>query len=125
MFENSNILSDYAPIFILLAVVLGFAGFILVTSWLLGSGTNRSKDKMGPYECGMQPRHSARRRFSLSFYVTAVIFLLFDIEVIFLFPWAITLRELGTPGLVQMVVFVLILGLGLVYAWRKGALEWD
>ena len=72
MFENSNILSDYAPIFILMAVVLGFAAFILVTSWLLGRGVEH-KDKMGPYECGMNPKHSARRRFSLSFYVTAVI----------------------------------------------------
>ena len=124
MVENNNLLADYAPVFILLAVVLGFATFILVSSRLLGKGHDH-RDKMLPYECGMLPKHSARRRFSLGFYVTAVIFLLFDIEVVFLFPWAISLRELGTAGLVVVVLFIVILGLGLVYAWRKGALEWD
>ncbi len=124
MEEAQSTLIEYLPIAILLAVVFGFATCILVTSSLLGRGVS-SPDKMVPYECGMQPRHSARRRFSLSFYVTAVIFLIFDIEVVFLFPWAVNLRELGTPGLVEMVLFVVILGLGLAYAWRKGALEWD
>jgi NADH-quinone oxidoreductase subunit A len=124
MEEAQSTLIEYLPIAFLLAVVLGFATFILVTSSLLGRGVSHP-DKMIPYECGMQPRHSARKRFSLSFYVTAVIFLLFDIEVVFLFPWAVNLRELGTPGLVEMVLFVVILGLGLAYAWRKGALEWD
>jgi NADH-quinone oxidoreductase subunit A len=124
MVENSSILNDYIPIVILLAMVLGFAAFIMVTSRLLGKGIDH-KDKMSPYECGMEPKHSARRRFSLGFYVTAVVFLLFDIEVVFLFPWAINLRSLGSFGLIEMVLFVVILGLGLAYAWRKGALEWD
>jgi len=123
MAEN-DILNHYFPVLILMAVVLGFAAFIMITSRLLGRGVDH-REKMSPYECGMIPKHSARRRFSLGFYVTAVIFLLFDIEVVFLFPWAINLRALGTFGLVEMFIFIAILGLGLAYVWRKGALEWD
>lgn len=123
MIENSP-LNDYIPVAIFLAVILGFAAFILITSHLLGRGVDHP-DKMRPYECGVEPKHSARKRFSLGFYLTAVLFLLFDIEVVFLFPWAINLRDLGTAGFVLMFAFVSILALGLIYAWRKGALEWD
>jgi len=123
MIEN-NPLNDYIPIAIFLAVILGFAAFILISSRLLGRGVDH-KDKMKPYECGVEPKHSSRRRFGLGFYLTAVLFLLFDIEVVFLFPWAINLCGLGTAGFVLMSVFIFVLGLGLIYAWRKGALEWD
>ncbi len=123
MDENITLM-EYIPILILLAAVLGFAIFILVASRLFGRGVDH-KDKMSPYECGMKPAHTARRRFSLGFYVTAVLFLLFDIEVVFLFPWAINLRSLGSFGLMEMLLFILILGLGLIYAWRKGALKWE
>jgi len=110
---------------ILLMVVLG-AGFALV-SILLSSVLGPRKptaEKEAPYECGMPPVGDARERQSVKFYLIAMIFLLFDIEVAFLYPWAMALRELGWTGLVQVVLFVALLLAGYVYVWRKGALDW-
>ena len=110
---------------ILLMIVLG-AGFALV-SILLSSVLGPRKptpEKEAPYECGMPPVGDARERQSVKFYLVAMIFLLFDIEVAFLYPWAMALRELGWPGLVQVVLFMALLLAGYVYVWRKGALDW-
>jgi NADH-quinone oxidoreductase subunit A len=108
-----------------LMIVLG-AGFALV-SILLSSVLGPRKptpEKAAPYECGMPPVGDARERQSVKFYLVAMIFLLFDIEVAFLYPWAMALRELGWSGLVQVVLFVTLLLAGYVYVWRKGALDW-
>ena len=110
---------------ILLMIVLG-AGFALV-SILLSSVLGPRKpppEKEAPYECGMPPVGDARERQSVKFYLVAMIFLLFDIEVAFLYPWAMALRELGWAGLVQVVLFMALLLAGYVYVWRKGALDW-
>ena len=110
---------------ILLMIALG-AGFALI-SVLLSSVLGPSKptaEKSAPYECGMPPVGDARERQSVKFYLVAMIFLLFDIEVAFLYPWAVALRDLGWPGLVQIVTFFLILLVGFVYVWRKGVLDW-
>jgi NADH-quinone oxidoreductase subunit A len=92
-------------------------------SVLLGP-KNPTPEKLAPYECGMPAVGDARERQSVKFYLVAMIFLLFDIEVAFLYPWAVALRDLGWPGFVQIVTFFLILLVGFVYVWRKGVLDW-
>jgi NADH-quinone oxidoreductase subunit A len=110
---------------ILLMVALG-AGFGLISvalSSVLGPH-KPTPEKSAPYECGMPPVGDARERQSVKFYLVAMIFLLFDIEVAFLYPWALALRDLGWGGFVQVVLFVGLLTFGYIYVWRKGALDW-
>ena len=110
---------------ILIMVALG-AGFALI-SVLLSSVLGPKKptpEKLAPYECGMPPVGDARERQSIKFYLVAMIFLLFDIEVAFLYPWAMALRDLGWNGFVQVLLFMVLLLAGYVYVWRKGALDW-
>jgi NADH-quinone oxidoreductase subunit A len=110
---------------ILIMVTLG-AGFALVSialsSWL--GPHHPTAEKSAPYECGMPPVGDARERQSVKFYLVAMIFLLFDIEVAFLYPWAMALRDLGWNGFLQVVLFMALLLAGYVYVWRKGALDW-
>ena len=110
---------------ILLMIVLG-AGFALVSillSSVLGP-RHPTPEKSAPYECGMPAVGDARERQSVKFYLVAMIFLLFDIEVAFLYPWAMALRDLGWPGLLQVILFMALLLAGYVYVWRKGVFEW-
>ena len=106
---------------VLLGAVVGLGG--LVVSSLLGP-KNPTPEKLAAYECGMPPVGDARERQSVKFYLIAMIFLLFDIEVAFLYPWALALRALGWTGYVQVVLFTLVLMAGYVYVWKKGALDW-
>src|SRR5947209_7525294 len=117
-------LSDYAPLLVFLVVVLGFAVGAQVLSAFLGP-RRPSAAKDLPYESGIVPRESARRRFSVSFYVTAMLFIVFDVESIFLFPWATIVRDLKIFGLVEIGIFIFTLLAALVYVWRKGALQWE
>jgi NADH-quinone oxidoreductase subunit A len=117
-------LSDFAPILVFLAVCVAFgAGVQALSSWLGPRRSNPAKDL--PYECGIVPVESARRRFSVSFYVTAMLFIIFDVESIFLLPWATIVRQLKIFGIVEMGIFIATLLIGLIYIWRKGALRWD
>ena len=111
---------------VLLLIFLGIAISIVfvLLSKLLGP-KNPNPRKRSIYECGVEPIGSARKRFPVKFYMVALLFLLFDIEAVFLYPWARLFKELGLLGLVEMAVFILVLVVGLIYAWRKGALEWD
>jgi NADH-quinone oxidoreductase subunit A len=116
-------MQGWLSIFIMIALGAGFA----LTSVGLSSvfGPRRpSPEKSAPYECGMPPVGDARERQSVKFYLVAMIFLLFDIEVAFLYPWAMALRQLGWPGFVQVVLFMALLLAGYVYVWRKGVLDW-
>jgi NADH-quinone oxidoreductase subunit A len=122
-------LSNYLPLAVMLVVVVGFALVSLLLSDLLGR-KRRSIGKDRPYESGMDPRGSARVRLSIHFYLVAVLFILFDVESIFLIPWAAASKHLAAAGLgelvfYQVLAFVSALGLGLFYLWRKGGLEWD
>jgi NADH-quinone oxidoreductase subunit A len=122
-------LIDYAPVLVLLILVGGFAVGNLIISDLLGR-TRRAIGKAEPYESGMTPEGDARLRLSIHFYLVAVLFILFDVESIFLIPWAVAARELSALGVghvvfAEIVVFVLVLGVGLAYVWRKGGLDWD
>ena len=87
--------------------------------------TNKyNKVKFEPYECGIEPRTDARDRYSIRYYLVAMLFVIFDVETVFMFPWAVVLERLGIFGLIEMVVFLFILVVGFIYAWKKGALEW-
>jgi NADH-quinone oxidoreductase subunit A len=113
----------WAPILIMLLLGAGFGAGALVLSRLVGP-RNPTPEKLAPYECGMPPVGDARERQSVKFYLVAMIFLLFDIEVAFLYPWALALRDLRWVGFVQVVVFFAVLLAGYVYVWRKGVLDW-
>lgn len=114
---------DYLPIVFAFgfAVLIG-GGFVLASIFI--GRVRGSKTEKSPYESGAPPIGDARERFSIKFYLTAVLFILFDIEVVFFFPWAATFKQLGLVGLVGMAVFIFILAIGLLYEWRKGALDW-
>ena len=114
----------YVGIAILFAVGLLNAGVFLLLSHL-ASTYRPTPVKAMPYESGIDPLGDTRERFSVKFYIVAMLFIVFDIETIFFLPWAAIFRELGLFGLVEMFIFVVVLGAGLAYAWRKGALEWD
>ena len=116
-------MQGWLSILIMIALGAGFAAASIVLSGLRGP-RNPTPEKLAPYECGMPPVGDARERQSVKFYLVAMIFLLFDIEVAFLYPWAMALRQLGWPGFVQVVLFMLLLLAGYVYVWRKGALDW-
>ena len=117
-------LADYLPLLVIitLALVLGFLVVILGT--IIGPRRPTAK-KSAPYESGMVPYGPGMRRMHVRYYLIAVLFILFDIEVIFFLPWAVAFRDLGVPGLVLMLIFVVVLEVAHFYAWKKGALEWE
>jgi NADH-quinone oxidoreductase subunit A len=108
----------------MVTVAIGFAAFTLAASHFLGKRINEPA-KLLPYECGITPVGSARDRFHTRFYLVAMLFIVFDIETVFLYPWAVVFKQLQVFGLIEMGIFITILLLGLVYVWGKGALEWD
>ena len=116
-------MQGWLSIILMIALGVAFSLGSIVLSSLLGP-RKPSPEKQAPYECGMPPVGDARERQSVKFYLVAMIFLLFDIEVAFLYPWAMALRDLGWAGFVQVVLFMLLLLFGYVYVWRKGALDW-
>ena len=117
-------LSDYLPILVMFLVALFIAVFVIVASGLLGP-RRPTKRKLMPYESGMEPIGSAQNRFPIKFNLVAMIFILFDIEVIFFFPYALVYKRLGIFGLIEMGLFMIILLIGFIYIWKRGALEWD
>ena len=116
-------MDGWLGVVIMIALGVGFAGVMIGLSILLGP-RNPTPEKLAPYECGMPAVGDARERHSVKFYLVAMIFLLFDIEIAFLYPWALALRDLGWAGFAQVVVFMALLLAGYVYVWRKGALDW-
>ena len=117
-------IENYIPIGILLAIAVIFGIVMSKASEWFGP-RNPTPEKLSTYESGMEPVGTARERFSVKFYMVAVLFILFDIEVVFLYPWAVNFRELGVYGFWVMFLFIGTLLLGYLYAWKKGALEWD
>ena len=113
----------YIPIFIFILVAIAFAIGTLIMAWLVRAG-KYNQVKLEPYECGIEPKTGARDRYSIRYYLVAMLFVIFDVETVFLFPWAVILDELAWFGLIEMFVFLGILIVGYAYAWRKGALEW-
>ncbi|RPI21399.1 MAG: NADH-quinone oxidoreductase subunit A [Chloroflexota bacterium] len=117
-------LNEYLPLVVLTILATGLAGLIVVIGHLFGPRRPTQRKSL-PYESGMRPIGPGTRRMPVRFYLVAVLFILFDIEVIFFLPWAVVFRKLGVFGLVEMFIFVAILLVGYVYAWKKGALEWE
>ncbi len=115
---------DYLPIAVLIILATGLALLTVGLGHLFGP-RRRTARKGQPYESGMVPYGSGQRRMPVHFYLIAVLFILFDIEIIFLLPWAIVLRQIRIAGLIEMLVFIVILLVGFVYAWKRGALEWE
>ncbi len=121
---SDTYLRGYAPLFIHVLVAMGLAAAILLLSSLVGH-RRPSREKQQPYECGVVPTGDAREPFSIKFYLVAMVFILFDVEAIFLYPWALVYRELRLFGFVEMLLFVLVVLAGYVYLWKKGALDWN
>lgn len=115
---------EYLPILIYVGVAIVFPITTFVASRLLRPHKPDTEAKYAAYECGIEPATEARDRYSVQYYIIAVLFVVFDVETIFLFPWAVKYRELALFGLIEMLVFIGILVVGYAYAWRKGALEW-
>ncbi|MDH3999120.1 MAG: NADH-quinone oxidoreductase subunit A [Desulfuromonadales bacterium] len=117
-------LDSYLPILTLIFIAICFSIGSVLFSRAIGE-KRESALKMSPYECGMPPVGSARERFSIKFYIIAMLFIVFDIEVVFMYPWAVMFKRLGLFGFAEMGVFILILLVGYIYVWKKGALEWE
>lgn len=119
-----DLLREYLPILIFLGIAVVIAGAMVVAALLLARQRPDS-EKVSPYECGFEAFDDARGQFDVRFYLVAILFIIFDLEVAFLFPWAVSLGEIGVFGFWSMFIFLLILTVGFVYEWRKGALEWE
>jgi NADH-quinone oxidoreductase subunit A len=117
-------LESYVPIFIMFAFAIAMGTFMATANRWLGP-RRPSAEKLSTYESGMEPVRTARERFPIKFYVVAMLFIIFDIEVVFLYPWAVTFRQLGLFSFVEMFIFISILFIGYFYVLRKGGLEWD
>jgi NADH-quinone oxidoreductase subunit A len=119
-----SLLNDYLPILVFLGIAL-FVGIAAVGLPFLLAEQRPDAEKLSPYECGFEPFDDARRKFDVRFYLVAILFIIFDLEVAFLFPWAVTLGEIGMLGFWSMVAFLGVLTVGFIYEWKKGALEWE
>ena len=117
-------LGEYLPILLFLIVSTGIGIALLVLGTLLGPRRPES-EKLSPYECGFEAFEDARMRFDVRYYLIAILFIAFDLEIAFVFPWAVIFRSLGMTGLVEMGIFLGLLVLGYIYVWKKGALEWE
>ncbi len=120
--------ANYLPVLIFLIIAAALAGLLLV----LGTGLGRyfarfhgDREKLSPYECGFDAFEDTRMRFDVRYYLVAILFIVFDLEIAFLFPWAVALAKIGLFGLIAMGIFLAILTVGFIYEWKKGALEWD
>jgi len=117
-------LESWVPVGIFFILVSGFGIVSLIMSYAFGIKKPNAQ-KLAPYECGMNPIGTARERFSVKFYLVAMLFLLFDIEAVFLFPWAVVYHDLRLFGFFEMLLFIVVILAGYIYVWKKGALEWE
>ena len=117
-------LVEYLPILLFLIIATVLSVVVMSLSFLL-SPKKPNDEKLSPYECGFEPFDDARTKFDIRFYLVALLFIIFDLEVVFLFPWAISLREIGIFGYSSMMIFLIFLTIGFIYEWKKGALEWE
>lgn len=117
-------LQGYLPILIFIVVSLGL-GVLLTTLGRILSPNRPDKEKLSPYECGFEAFEDTRMKFDVRYYLVAILFIIFDLEIAFLFPWAVVLNKLGLYGFLSMMLFLGILVIGFIYEWKKGALEWD
>lgn len=117
-------LSDYVPLLIYAIIVVAVVGLLITLSYLMGP-SKPYKSKLLPYESGIVPQVPARQRMSVRFYLTAMLFIIFDVEAVFFYPWAVQLHQLRWYGVIEMFVFIAILAVALAYIWRKGGFDWE
>ena len=117
-------LENYLPVLVFVGVGL-MVGFVMIALGFVLGTRKPDSEKLSPYECGFEAFEDARMKFDVRFYLVAILFIIFDLEIAFLFPWAIVLDEIGMVGLIAMTVFLGILVVGFIYEWKKGALEWE
>lgn len=117
-------LQNYLPILVFLGLAAGLSVALILISWIRGVN-NPDPEKLSSYECGFEPFGESRSKFDVRFYLVAILFIIFDLEIAFLFPWAITLGNIGLFGFLSMMVFLTVLTVGFIYEWRKGALDWE
>ena len=120
----SEYLKDYLPIILFLIIALGLSTSFVVINFILAP-QKPDPEKLSAYECGFEPFDDSRMEFDVRFYLVAILFIIFDLEIAFLFPWAISLGNIGALGFWSMMIFLFILSVGFVYEWKKGALDWD
>jgi NADH-quinone oxidoreductase subunit A len=126
--EKKTMLTNYFPVLLFIVVGLAFGAVLTVTGKVLSGliGVDRpDAAKLSPYECGFEAFEDARMKFDVRYYLVAILFILFDLEIAFLFPWAVALQDIGFFGFMAMMVFLAILVVGFVYEWKKGALDWE
>ena len=119
-----DLLREYLPIVIFLAVAIGM-GVVLILAAVIIAVRNPDPEKVSAYECGFNPFDDARMKFDVRFYLVAILFIIFDLDIAFLFPWAVAFKDVGVLGFWSMMVFLGVLTVGFTYEWKKGALEWD
>jgi len=117
-------MSAYLPLALFAVAATAFGVIGLAMGSLIRPAGRDQEGKLEPYECGVEPVRDARQRFSVRFYIVAMLFLIFDVETVFLFPWAVQFKQLALFGFIEMAIFIAILIFGYVYAWKRGALEW-
>ena len=117
-------LAEYWPVLLFIGVATGL-GLVLLAVGLLAGPRRPEAEKLAPYECGFEAFEDARIKFDVRFYLIAILFIIFDLEIAFLFPWAVVFKQIGVVALIEMLMFLLLLLLGFVYCWKKGALEWE
>ena len=120
----SDFLKDYLPIIIFLVLALGLSCVFVIVNFIL-SPKKHDPEKLSAYECGFEPFEDSRMEFDVRFYLVAILFIIFDLEIAFLFPWAISLGNIGLLGFSSMMIFLFILTIGFIYEWKKGALDWE
>lgn len=121
---SSDLLIEYLPILIFMLIACVISAVMIAGSFLLGK-QNPDAEKLSAYECGFEAFTDARNKFDVRFYLVCLLFIIFDLEIAFLFPWAVTLGEIGVFGFWSMIIFLGILTVGFIYEWKKGALEWE
>ncbi len=117
-------LNNYFPILLFIVISILIGAMPIILSRIINKG-DKNKAKISAYECGFDNFNDARMKFDIRYYLIAILFIIFDLEIAFLFPWAVALNDLGTSGLIAMSIFLLILIIGFIYEWKKGALDWD
>ncbi len=122
-FESFVISSQYLPILFFLAIGLGLSVVISVIPFILAK-RNPDREKLSQYECGFEGEGPIRGEFNIQFYLVAILFIIFDLEIAFLFPWAVVLKDIGIFGFISMMIFLTLLTVGFIYEWKRGALEW-
>jgi|TARA_R110002072_G_scaffold28235_6_gene90871 NADH-quinone oxidoreductase subunit A len=120
----NELLAEYLPILIFIGIALGLGGFLVAASFI-AARQRPDSEKVSAYECGFEAFDDARSKFDVRFYLVTLLFIIFDLEVAFLFPWAVSLGEIGLFGFWSMVIFLGLLTIGFIYEWKKGALEWE